>query len=556
MKTSANTTSLQMRKLLARISAIRRKRSVIRLTTGCSFAIATLAGMMIGETILDFLVDLPWTARACTLAGALGCAFFWLWKDAIRPLCKRMSDDAIALMIEHALPIFRTRYIASVQLVRASGNAEPPSLVRALVEQTASIASALDFRKVIKSDRMKRGLRSAILVVALASTLGYYGGEASILLIKRALLFNAPLPRKTHILTITGNRKIGIGEDVMIDVTASGILPSKGRIIALPDKKQGREFVLEQDPANEQHYNALIRSPQESFTYHVQLNDSISDTYRVETMLRPAVAELDCDQTYPAYINLPPTKRSTGELNLLVGSRLKVNIKASAKIGKGALVLQGLNKEVPLHINSQDQTRLSGEFDIPPQDLIGFSVRMVNTDGVASAESATYRIDLMPDRDPTVKITHPTRREELATNQATMGIGFEATDDFGVAKVALHYSINQTAEKTLDFDLGGRVEKNLTRRFDWKLSSLQPRLTPGDLIEFWMTVADANNLTGPGVGTSEHYQIRIVSSDDKMLDLQNRMRDAINGISEVTRTQEEATKALGETIFQKTNGSK
>ena len=559
MKTGVNSTQVHVRNLMARIAAVRQKRRFVRTTTGSAFAIAMLVGVFVGETTLDSLVDLPWIARAFAFAGALGGAFFWLWRDAIQPLRKRMSDDAIASMIEHELPSFRTRYIASVQLARTSGDGASHLLVRALIEQTATMAAELDFRQVVKSVRLKRALRFATTVLAVAVGLAFFGGEATPLLISRALLFNTPLPHKTHILSVTGDRKIGIGEDVKIEVTARGVLPPGGRIIATGSTRASREFALERDPVHTEKYSALLSSPQESFTYYVKLNDATSETYRVQTLLRPAVVDVECEQTYPPYINLRPVTRPTGDLSLLVGSRLKVKVKANVNIGKASLHLEGLNKEVPLQIDPKDQTRLSAVIEIPPKDLTGFTVRMMNIEGVSSGESATYRIDLLPDREPSVKITYPTRREELATARASLRVAFEAKDDFGVVKAVLHYVIDQGEEKAVAFDLGGQKEvKNQLP--PWKLSLVQPRVTMGNVIEFWVAVADGNNLTGPGVGTSEHYQTKIVSDEDKIFDMNRQREETISGVKEVTKTVDVLTKELGEVlnegILQPANGNK
>ena len=553
MKTGGNSTQLQVRKLLARIASVRQKRKLVRLTTGCAFAVAVLVSAFTAEMILDCLVELPWIARAFALAGAFGGAFFWLWRDAIRPLRRRVSDDGIASMIESAMPVFRTRFIASVQLARTAGEAFSNSLIRALIVQTAAMVGGLDFRQVVKTARMKRALRCAVLAFVVVFGLAAYEGEGSLPLIKRALLFNTPLPHMTHILNVTGDLKIGIGEDVRIEVTASGILPPNGRIIATGANKQHREFALEHDPAHQNKYSTLIRSPQDSFTYYVKLNDDTSQTYSVSTLLRPSVVEVECEQTYPPYINLPPIARSPGDLALLVGSRLKVRVKANVGIGKAALRLEGLNMELALQINPKDPTRLSGEIEIPPKDLTGFSVRMVSRDGVASGEGAVYRIDLTPDRAPAVRITYPRRREELATAQATALMAFEAKDDFGVVKATLHYTIDAGEEKTLDFNLGG--ERNVKHQFPWKLTALQPPLTVGNVVEFWWTVSDANNLTGPGIGTSEHNQIKIVTDDDKRLDIQNRLRDVSSGFIDVKNTADVLNKELGDVIFQKSNGN-
>ena len=69
--------------------------------------------------------------------------------------------------------------------------------------------------------------------------------------------------------------------------------------------------------------------------------------------------------------------------------------------------------------------------------------------------------------------------------------------------------------------------------------------------EYWFEVIDANDVTGPGVGTVEHYQARIVSEAEKRADLANRLSDAMEGLNGVRQGQEELNNKLGEIIFEK-----
>ena len=62
---------------------------------------------------------------------------------------------------------------------------------------------------------------------------------------------------------------------------------------------------------------------------------------------------------------------------------------------------------------------------------------------------------------------------------------------------------------------------------------------------------DANNVTGPGIGTIDHYQARIVSEAEKRADLANQLSDTMEGLNGVRLGQEEVNAKLGEIIFEK-----
>ena len=165
MKTSAPpSTSAYLRNLHAKIIAVRQKRAVVKMTTGIASALGLLIGVITLEALLDEAVDLPWLARAFILLSTLAGSGFLLWRDSIKPFLKRPNDDAVALMVEHALPVFKTRFIASIQLSRAFAKETPPQLVRALLAETSSTVLKTDFSTVVKTARLKRSILIGIAV--------------------------------------------------------------------------------------------------------------------------------------------------------------------------------------------------------------------------------------------------------------------------------------------------------------------------------------------------------------------------------------------------------
>ena len=180
---------------------------------------------------------------------------------------------------------------------------------------------------------------------------------------------------------------------------------------------------------------------------------------------------------------------------------------------------------------------------------------LVDEEGVESKGMAVYRIEIVPDQPPAVRVLWPLRREELVTAKATLLVVFEAKDDFGIASVRLHYATNwieDAPHKTISLDLGNEEPKSLTRRFEWKLDRLIPPLVEGDVVDYWIEARDTNNVTGPGVATiAEHYQARVVSEEQKRADLANRLNDTLQGLNDVRQGQEELARRLGDLIQEK-----
>ena len=208
-----------------------------------------------------------------------------------------------------------------------------------------------------------------------------------------------------------------------------------------------------------------------------------------------------------------------------------------------------------MQIDGRNAKELTGEFVVPPKGMNGFSIQMLDTEEMESRDSAVYRVDIIPDKLPVVRITRPERKEELITRQATMIIGMEAVDDFEIAKVRIRYKVDtldEGAEKAIELDLEGQNPQRLRRQYEWKIGEFSPLLAEGSLIEYWIEAQDNNNATGPGIGTSEHQFAKVVSEAEKLADLLNRVGDYLGSINDVASDQEKLNRNLGTIIREKT----
>ena len=547
------------REIAGRIRQVRWKHGRTVLWRGLGMAVTALCGWLVIETVTDFLTNLPWLSRlAFFLVGVGGASALW-WQFGLRVWWRQMSDEAVALMVERALPEFRSRFIAAVQLGKTAEGSASPALVRALVAETTAMAAQMKFDKVVPTGPTNTWLRAALLALVVTGGLAAYGGHRTVPLVLRACLFTIPVPRQTQIVEVSGDRIIAIGDDLRLEAGARGIVPTKGKLRVKTAKGKPQEFDLAANVDKPGSFARVLQSVQEPFDYVIALGDAESPSYRVQVKPRPSVASVECRQVWPAYTQLPPQRRALGDLKILAGSKLTLKVKASTAVKGGEIRLVGADRDkpaktAPMKPAGEDKTLLTGEIPIPAEGVTGMTLQLVDEDGVESRGAAVYHIDVVKDAPPTVKVLWPDRREILLTRGATALISFEAKDDFGVAKVRLHYAVDWVEKgphKTIDLELGDALPKAVTRRFDWKVGAIVPRVEEGSVIDYWFEVIDANDVTGPGVGTVEHYQARIVSEAEKRADLANRLSDAMEGLNGVRQGQEELNNKLGEIIFEK-----
>ena len=542
--------------LASQLDALRRRHVGVLALTGLAILLVVSVELLALALFVDWWLELPWAVRLGSLIAQAALATYVLLTMVIAPLIRQPNEDELALMVERARPEFRSRLIAAVQLGR-SGAAAPNTsqgLVDALVQETEAMAGATDFRRVVPNDRL-RMFGVMAFVVLFMITAGLVGGrETCGVLLRRWMLSSEPVPRKTRIVVPEGDRLVGIGDNVRLEAFVQGIVPRHGKVEVKYRSRRAQDFSLEQNRDSRIQFGRTLENVQDGFTYQFTLGDGVSQVFNVQAVPRPTVASMECVQEFPAYTGLKNMTRSLGDLSLLAGSTLVLKVSATKELRFAEARLVGVESNVALRLDAANRRALSGQFQVAAKGLTGFQVLMIDRDGMESRDSAVYRVDVLPDKLPVVRVTYPDRKEELLTPQAAMLIAFEATDDFQIAKVRLKYKVASEGggiESAVELDLENARAAKLKRRYEWKISDVLPGLPEGSVVEYWLEAEDNNNVTGPGLGSSDRQLIKIVSEAEKRADLLNRASDYLGSISDVVNDQEKLNRNLGVIIRAK-----
>ena len=542
--------------LRERLEALRRRQVSVAVLTGLSMTTVICLEALALAMFADWWLELPWSARLLSLIVQAGL-FGWLAFSFIaRPILQQPDEDELALIVEKARPEFRSRLIAAVQLARpgAVPVGASASLAEAVIAEAELMARPADFRQIVRMEGLKRFGLMAVIIPALAFGGFIYGRQVCTELLKRVFLSNVPVPRKTRILVPNGNRVVGVGDTIRLECFAQGVMPGQGEVEVKYRSRRAQTFPLDQNRDNRIHFGRVLENVQESFTYRFRLGDGVSGEYEIKAVPRPMVEAIDCEQVFPGYTGLPPTRRQLGDLALLAGSVLQLRITATKDLQSAALMLIGPGRKLPLALNPALPRALQGVFTIPVRGLNGFQIQMLDRENMESRDEAIYRVDILPDKIPVVRLTYPDRKEELVTRHVTLLLAFEATDDFQIRKIRLKYKTaanDQNVEKFTELELAGESPQKLRRRFEWKIADTLPGIVEGSAIEYWVEVEDNNNATGPGIGASEHQLLRVVTEAEKRADLLNRAGDYLGSINDVAMDQEKLNQSLGALIRAK-----
>jgi len=220
---------------------------------------------------------------------------------------------------------------------------------------------------------------------------------------------------------------------------------------------------------------------------------------RTASRLTPLVAQIEP----PAYSGERPTSvDEPSDLRALVGSTITLRGRGDAK----GIVVRTDSATIA---TTSRGDRWSMAYKVGARPI---ALRL--TDGNATRIVA---IEPIVDNPPTVLLVAPAHDSILRTPHGRIPLTADINDDFGVATAAFEFIVSSGEGETFTFKSGTIAAKRLDARRG-SIAGVLPidslDLKPGDIVHLRAVARDANNISGPGVGTSETRAIRIARADE------------------------------------------
>jgi hypothetical protein len=433
-------------------------------------------------------------------------------------------------------------------------------LVDVVLQQASARTINLDFKQVVSIAPFRRwlilGSVSALGALAVAAATW----PASAALLERICLLNIPLPTKTVVVPITGDLIVPLGSDVEISAQAKGIVPERGRVFLTYAGTPAQEIPISATPDKPDVFSYVVRNVQKDFKYQFYLNDGHGAEFSVTGKVPPNIGTVDCLEVYPGYTKLPPQKLESSDLSLLAGSHLKIQTTASEPVKSATVILQGVPQKIPMTVDGSG-TKLEADIPIPAKDLTGFSIHLEDSAGVSSANEAVYPIVLVLDEPPVIKVSEPAGERETITLRAKPDFVFEASDDYGLSKLALKYELvpppvaGQEAPPALPvvevpIELNSNAD-NPHYEFTLNIALQNPPWKEGWTVRYWIEATDNNTATGPGITRSDRKSFLILTPEAKQAEILKRIKDNAAALDDLSDTQQKVSNDTGEAAPQK-----
>jgi hypothetical protein len=318
---------------------------------------------------------------------------------------------------------------------------------------------------------------------------------------------------------------------------------------------QGDEDALPMFPEPDGRWRAVLAKVTAPAVYHVRSYRARSERYQIRVITIPRIEAVRLRITPPAYTSLPPYEGPLPKEGVagLPGTEVRIWARSNRPLSGGVLTVTG--REQPIRVSMKPAAEEAHDAIAPPppdrQEVAGhfrvdcdgkFSLYVVDVDGQRSQESFDGGISLLADAHPFIRLVEPQKRS-LATPNAALPVVAAAEDDYGISRVELYRSLNDSRALPAAFRLAERPPRRVYETAYLPLARYG--LRPGDAIKLFGRVED-NDPAGAKGSESPVATVEIISQ--KEFERLLRLRQGLEVLMSKYRQAERRMEGLADEI--------
>jgi hypothetical protein len=262
------------------------------------------------------------------------------------------------------------------------------------------------------------------------------------------------------------------------------------------------------------HWRATVSAVTRPGQYFVQSRSLRSHRFSIDVITVPRIESVRFRITPPAYTRdaVYEGPLPQGGISALAGAKVEVHAVSNRPLQGGSVdMVAGEHREsVRLEPATNDGTsrEVLGSWTITKSG--SFHLNVTDVAGQPSRDSFSGAINVLEDQIPLVRIVEPPSHS-LATPSITLPVMISAEDDYGVTRLQLFRSLNDSRAMPLSIDIPQPPPRRLEQPVQLPLSEYG--LVPGDVIKLFARVED-NDPAGAKGSESSVVVIQIVSDEE------------------------------------------
>ncbi|MSU26300.1 MAG: hypothetical protein EXS27_00075 [Pedosphaera sp.] len=447
----------------------------------------------IGLLAIGFIIDWGLFAKA-GLRANLGIVLLvinvailaWaVWHEWVRHL-KPFDAVHVSLAVERRHSGLNSLLVSYAQLDPSNTDKTTVSteLIGAMRDEAVMQARPLDFREIVDFGQIKKLILVGVGVFLLFSVLSFIWSDHVGVFFKRLAGSDVRYPTQTQLKSVSGDLTVRVGDIAIINAKAGGALPPEGRLFtrAAGGKVSWKELPMksDEDPAS---FSREVKGLVSDLRYYVRVGDDRSEEYFIRVITAPQVVATKVTIEYPGYMNKAATVSDQLNLEVPEGTKVRWNLTCEPPVKRCEVSIGERAFDAKLDASG---TKL--EFEHTAKEAFKYTFRWTEREKEFKYDDVQYGVRVVPDGIPEVELLRPTANG-LATVDKTLKITARASDDHGLAKAWLLYSINAGKEERIEIkDFQGAPGQEFTH--EWKLKKTIPDLKPPAQIAIAIEVDD------------------------------------------------------------------
>ncbi|HEY2837630.1 MAG TPA: hypothetical protein VGJ26_00665, partial [Pirellulales bacterium] len=519
---------------------------------GLTWGIVAAAVCWLVMIWLDLLWELSPPAReGANVAAAV--AGIGLLVMVVRRWRARGSDGRLARRLDRACgaqgQVATGWELSQGEYITTSSASAPPrsqltaGLAQIVVDRAAQLAADVPLEKVVTPSALRA---PAMTLAAIAAVLALLAVLSPRLLSIEWLRFFDPFgdhpPFSLVEFTVSpGDTQVLYGGGLDVRVKTSGP-PVEQVDLVLAGKDDAGEETLPMFQQQDGAWRAMLTSVTTQGEYFVRARRSRSPRYALDVITVPRLEDVQFHVEQPAYTRRAPYEGPLPADGLagLAGTIVRVTAKSNRPLSGGDIQIQTTagHRAVELKPHPLDNHRATGEFTLTAAGKFTIQVRDVAK--VCSQETLSGSLALLADQRPLVRVIQPAATA-LATPEATLPVVLAGEDDYGITRLELFRSLNQSRGLPMEFEL---PKPELARSNPQQALPLAAYgLSPGDEIKLYARIED-NDPAGVKGSESPICTVKIISQSDyeQML----RAREGLEVLHSKYQQAERRMEALAE----------
>lgn len=484
---------------------------VIGIVTAIAWSLLALFLVLAVAMWMDLLWELPFWARTCAwwVAGSASLIAFatrcwWTWRKTDQRLMARRMDSAAGtggkilagFELSHSKEPFESAIHDGLKLMA--------------IEQAGATATDIRQRLVVPA----RSIRDAYcwvgaVFLAAAALALLFPSLASTQWNRFVNPYNDTPPFSLLQFTVQpGNADVVYGCDLEVQASLSESTADDVELVWVDDS--GQQQTVPMFSAGEDHWRTVLARVEKPASYFVRSGRARSERYSVSVILVPEIRKAVARITPPEYTAM---KTTTGPIPAegirgLAGTKVAFDIESNRPLSGGLTTIshQATEQQVQLTPDEHKPNLATGSFQI--QDNGKFEIFVTDVSGLRSSQSVSGSIVKLDDHRPFVRITEP-RPFSMATPDANLPVAILAEDDYGISRLELYRSLNDSRPIPRTITVDGMSARFTDRSY---LPLAQYQLQPGDEIKLFARVED-NDPAGAKGSESPVHVVTIISDE-------------------------------------------